>query len=921
MADRSINISTASGQTEFTPDPLNASANDIVSWANRTNIVHQIAINGAPAGSTPQWVTFTDKIEPFTSSSPAYVCQATSAQYKCVIDGHTESGTINIVALLMCVLLLGIFAPALRAQTPQPVTGAIDCGPIIGKALQDVPEIFKTGGDILKGTLVTAGSNIRMPFVVGNRQAGSLLNANGTVNTTKIQCIQQWVRAYSKDAPRGSQDPGAPVLNPLPGPTLRGSVGDLIEITFLDLIDPLNFPRADIGKCDQFSTVTGGTLTQVYPTTDKYPDCFNESINTNVHFHGTHTNPNSSGDNVFLQLKPSPRTADAKRTPAIDLASVQGPFTDFFHRCEAELPSATVPKQWPKLWLDAPEKFRQWAEQTVSTYAPDWYKQNLKAIANGAWPQYYVGAFPYCYRLPDYTSSTWPPASPADMMSAHADGAGADEMDESQAPVRPLIMGQAPGTHWYHAHKHGSTTMNVNNGMTGVFVIEGKYDKEIKAGYPGGIKQQVLVIQQLGGTSFLERGAGGTDPYFSVNGQLQPVITMRPGEVQWWRIANTSSRAGTYFLSPTTGLKWKQLAQDGVQFNDVNYQASNNNAFLLSSGNRADLLVQAPTAAGTYAVLVNNSVDPSDRAPGATQLTLLTVNVLLGPSANMQFLPNAPSFPPFLVDIKPSELKATRTIVFSTSSRPPFPSMHRIDGKLFDGEVGAAVVLNQVEEWKIVNETYANGGGGAKISHPFHIHINPFQISEFFDPSAYISSTAGAGTVTAVKATPPQTGGIITGVGTSFTTSAHVGDFILINGQRPATILSIQSNTALTFSSAINVTTASSYSIAVPLYTVNPKQVRTGQCLINPLDAKPCTALPDKNRIWWDVLAIPSGNVFYDATNPATSYQVPGYFKMQSRFVDYAGYYVIHCHILAHEDRGMMTVVYVTPLQPPFSHH
>jgi hypothetical protein len=29
---------------------------------------------------------------------------------------------------------------------------------------------------------------------------------------------------------------------------------------------------------------------------------------------------------------------------------------------------------------------------------------------------------------------------------------------------------------------------------------------------------------------------------------------------------------------------------------------------------------------------------------------------------------------------------------------------------------------------------------------------------------------------------------------------------------------------------------------------------------------------------------------------------VPGYFKMRSRFVDFSGYYVIHCHILAHED-------------------
>ena len=38
---------------------------------------------------------------------------------------------------------------------------------------------------------------------------------------------------------------------------------------------------------------------------------------------------------------------------------------------------------------------------------------------------------------------------------------------------------------------------------------------------------------------------------------------------------------------------------------------------------------------------------------------------------------------------------------------------------------------------------------------------------------------------------------------------------------------------------------------------------------------------------------------------------VPGYFKMRSRFVDYAGLYVLHCHILAHEDRGMMFSVNV----------
>jgi FtsP/CotA-like multicopper oxidase with cupredoxin domain len=43
---------------------------------------------------------------------------------------------------------------------------------------------------------------------------------------------------------------------------------------------------------------------------------------------------------------------------------------------------------------------------------------------------------------------------------------------------------------------------------------------------------------------------------------------------------------------------------------------------------------------------------------------------------------------------------------------------------------------------------------------------------------------------------------------------------------------------------------------------------------------------------------------------------------MRSRFVDYPGLWVIHCHILAHEDRGMMTIVQVLPQpQLQMKHH
>jgi len=47
---------------------------------------------------------------------------------------------------------------------------------------------------------------------------------------------------------------------------------------------------------------------------------------------------------------------------------------------------------------------------------------------------------------------------------------------------------------------------------------------------------------------------------------------------------------------------------------------------------------------------------------------------------------------------------------------------------------------------------------------------------------------------------------------------------------------------------------------------------------------------------------------------------------MRSRFVDFAGQYVLHCHILAHEDRGMMAIVQVSapnkPIPPAlYMHH
>jgi FtsP/CotA-like multicopper oxidase with cupredoxin domain len=69
------------------------------------------------------------------------------------------------------------------------------------------------------------------------------------------------------------------------------------------------------------------------------------------------------------------------------------------------------------------------------------------------------------------------------------------------------------------------------------------------------------------------------------------------------------------------------------------------------------------------------------------------------------------------------------------------------------------------------------------------------------------------------------------------------------------------------------------------------------------------------------VFPIPSARAVFSTVNGTTKLaKIPGYFRMRSRFVDYSGQYVIHCHILVHEDRGMMNVVEVVPFTTPYSH-
>jgi FtsP/CotA-like multicopper oxidase with cupredoxin domain len=907
MAEWPIVITGPAGSATFDPNPLQAASGDTVFWSNRSDANHTIVVdaqNPQVPMPAPPWESSKPAYKVPNLPSPPPVPPEIRITYRCIEPGHgNEVGRIVVTALLLMAVLGGFFAPSLTAQ--------VTCSQLIGGELKSPAEVGvrDEAKQTVRGTLVTTGEKQLIAFPNATRVTGPITVAN-------ITCKEQWNRTYRKDEPApNSQQPNAPAVLPEPGPTIRAKVGDLVELTFLNQIDPLNFPGTDTGDCDQVQGQTG----PVYPRTDSMPNCFHGSVFTNVHYHGTHTSPNSTADNVFLEIVPTPRSNSAARTPTITAASVKDQFAQFFGDCERNVNNPNSAQIWPHIWDQLPKGFRETQDIELGKAQPKLLKANGNAIQNGAFPQNYIGAFPYCFRLPVWT------ANPAPVATAASHGEGSTEHDDALTG-RPVIMGQAPGTHWYHAHKHGSTTLNVANGMTGVMVIEGDYDKQINAFYNtyGGIKQQVIVLNQIGGIPRREGGnVSSPGPYFSVNGRLQPNVTMKPGAVQFWRIANTSSRT-TLILKVPPDLTWRQLAQDGVQLTDRNYKASENADIVLASGNRADLLVKtAPHAQGvTYPINAMLTMDPS--IPTTTTQTLLNIKTIKSEPGDkdVPFMDPAPTQPPFLGDIKDADITGRKTIVFATNrdSETPNFTKQTIDGKQFNGEVGALVLMNQVEEWKIVNESYA----GTNIAHPFHIHINPFQITEVFTPNETMRTAKGTGSVSILKNTAT-----VTGYGTTFTTEIRPGWVLNIPGAGRTIVLSVQDNTTLTLTGAIGSTDVprTEFTMDIPRYVfLSTPRPLDGQCYLdpnNPASWKPCAAAPQPppdQRIWWDVFPIPTGlNVTWAGNTSGT--KVPGYFKLRSRFVDYSGYYVIHCHILSHEDRGMMTVVYVAPLQPPFSHH
>lgn len=271
-----------------------------------------------------------------------------------------------------------------------------------------------------------------------------------------------------------------------------------------------------------------------------------------------------------------------------------------------------------------------------------------------------------------------------------------------------LSMADSGALYFYHPHRHGLVAEQDWAGLAGALIVEdeipvlGNYESHIMV-----LKDISLSSSEPAPHSMMNDFMHGKEGNIvMVNGQVNPVLPARPGQVQRWRIVNASN-ARFYKLSLSNHSMYL-IGTDGGLL-DKAYPVSQ---ILLSPGERADILVKASTTKGNYKFLsLSYSRMGMMTSP---QITLMTLSVQ-GSRASDSI---PPSINPEAVRINPNSvmISAQRTISLSMGQGRGY-----INGQDFD--VNPYTIMSHLgtyEIWTIINDS--------GMDHPFHQHVNAAQV-------------------------------------------------------------------------------------------------------------------------------------------------------------------------------------------------
>ncbi|WP_222721173.1 multicopper oxidase family protein [Actinomadura sp. HBU206391] len=265
----------------------------------------------------------------------------------------------------------------------------------------------------------------------------------------------------------------------------------------------------------------------------------------------------------------------------------------------------------------------------------------------------------------------------------------------------------SPGTYWYHSYAQPALASEVMDGMSGIIVIDG-----LRRHLPPGLRkitEHVIALKDVRGQAGAARGhgvRGGPSIGSAVNGQINPIIRLRPGETQLWRLANISS--GNYYRLRLRGQRFQVIAQDAHPVERI-WSAD---SLLIPAGARYDVLVEGGRPGRTeLETLPYNAGPDAARFPQGVLATAVSAGIPVQCAA-------LPVTFASMRDLSRVPIAAHHTLVFSRDkSANPFFAM----GRYFNPKrVDIRSRLGTVEEWTVRNPTDAQQA--------FHVHTNGFQV-------------------------------------------------------------------------------------------------------------------------------------------------------------------------------------------------
>ncbi len=299
--------------------------------------------------------------------------------------------------------------------------------------------------------------------------------------------------------------------------------------------------------------------------------------------------------------------------------------------------------------------------------------------------------------------------------------------DSDGSPFHPVEPGQkrvysftlrhgSAGTYWYHPHPNHSTGVQVAKGLYGAIIVRAPDDP-----LPRSIPEKLLVLSdnrfgEDGSVNLPARGSheamideenGREGNVLLVNGKVKPVLSIRSGEVQRWRVINAS--ASRVFRLAIPGHNLLHVGNDGGLFE----KPVELSEITVANGERVELLVRGIGKPGDRAALQAlpydryiNQTRPKD---WETTRDLLSLVYSAAPAVAAVKLPATLRVIPAL---DTSHSSVTRVVTLSQGL---------INGKMMDMDrVDFTAKLGATEIWQIENIV--------GMDHPFHLHGYQFQV-------------------------------------------------------------------------------------------------------------------------------------------------------------------------------------------------